>query len=295
MHADYSSTIDRLRRITIVQSYLNIIFAAIGIAHILFCSLKSPMHYILQHFSAAVLCLVFIAILIILVNGALMLFNNSGLKKLRQEKHEILGIMFGAISLIYSLILAFVIITGWSDYDELNDSVEQETNSLRLIINHASMLPDSLYNPLRTSIAQYAEYVSKNEWSGSDEPMSPVPLYATFKILYHLTPSTDQEKEILTTIKAEMDDTFEYRRERLDHRRSHVPDLVWLILSAGSIITITFSFFFENKSSRLQSFFISLFTAMIAMCLFLVYVLDHPFEGSNSVSKEQYEIISAKS
>ena len=253
------------------------------------------MHFVLKHLPAAVVCLVFVICCLLIVNTGLMLFNRSALKKLREEKHESLAIMFGAISLIYSLILAFVIITDWQDYDELSDSVEQESNQLRLILNHSAMLPDSLSVPIKKAVHVYAQYVLEQEWSQSDTPMSPDPLFEIYNVFYRLHPATVQQKEILTNLYDELNETFEFRRERLYHRSSHVPGFVWLILLTGSIITIMFTFFFEITSTRLQSFFISLFTIMIAMCLFLVYVLDHPFEGSTAVSNEQYEIISNQS
>src|SRR5882757_907154 len=110
------------------------------------------MRFTMDHFSSAVVFLVFVVCCLLIVNAGLFLFNRSPLIKLREEKHESLAIMFGAISLIYSLLLAFVIIADWQDYDELSDSVEQESNQLRLILNHSRLLPDSLSVPIKNAV-----------------------------------------------------------------------------------------------------------------------------------------------
>jgi hypothetical protein len=52
--------------------------------------------------------------------------------------------MFGAHSLIYSLVLALMIVAVWSDYDELKSTIELETDKLSAILVHTEELPNSL-------------------------------------------------------------------------------------------------------------------------------------------------------
>jgi len=45
------------------------------------------------------------------------------------------------------------------------------------------------------------------------------------------------------------------------------------------------------ESVLLKRIFLTFLWAMMAMSLFLIYMLDHPFDGSGHVSKEPYELI----
>jgi predicted negative regulator of RcsB-dependent stress response len=57
--------------------------------------------------------------------------------------HDVTAVIYGVITLIYSLILAFVIVAVWQDYEEINTDITKEADKLRGIINHAEELPDS--------------------------------------------------------------------------------------------------------------------------------------------------------
>ena len=81
-----------------------------------------------------------------------------------------------------------------------------------------------------------------------------------------------------------VDDAIDLRHERMANNESHVPGLVWLILIIGTCVAIICSYLFSVEPAWLHYFYVFLLTSLIAMCLFLIYMLDHPFEGSTHVS-----------
>jgi uncharacterized membrane protein len=78
----------------------------------------------------------------------------------------------------------------------------------------------------------------------------------------------------------------EYRRLRIFAGNDTVPPVVWLVLLVGALFAVSYTFFFGMKNIRAQYLITTTLTVMITSILFLIYVLDHPFTGTSSVSLE---------
>lgn len=63
--------------------------------------------------------------------------------------NEAVGIVFGVLTLIYSLLVAFVIVATWEDYERLKVTVENEADEINSVMVHSNLLPDSLRIPVR--------------------------------------------------------------------------------------------------------------------------------------------------
>ena len=61
--------------------------------------------------------------------------------------------------------------------------------------------------------------------------------------------------------------------------RAAVPALMWVVLLATGITTIGFSFFFGTQNSSAQALMTAALSATIALVLFLIWALNHPFAG----------------
>jgi hypothetical protein len=54
---------------------------------------------------------------------------------------------------------------------------------------------------------------------------------------------------------------------------------MWVVLLATGIVTIGFSFFFGTQNRSAQALMIASLSATIALVLFLIWALNHPFAG----------------
>lgn len=248
------------------------------------------MYFLLSHFPAGILCFLFVVASILVTCSGLSLLKRVISYETLKANHEVTGVIFGSISLIYTLVLAFVIIAVWNDYEELNGTIEQEADKLSGILVHTEELPDSFARPIQNAVREYAQLVVKNEWqTESNRRVSNDYLQRLRQTLYKFHPSKESEQKTLDAIDEALSDAVDLRRELLNCNHSHVPGLVWMILIAGTLITIICSYLFFVEPRRLHYLFIALLTCMIAMSLFLVYMLDHPFEGSTHVSSRPFE------
>ena len=207
-----------------------------------------------------------------------------------KQGNEVAGIMFGGISMIYSLVLAFVIVAVWENYEDLNKTIETETDKMNSIMAHTATLPDSLKKPLDLALYSYCDQVIKQEWkmkspSEQDQP-SAIPGLRMMLLKHH--PTGKVQEGVFNVIDIDLSAISDLRRDRLGHNRSQVPAIVWLILKVGSVMLVVFSYFFNVQSQNLKRIYLFFLSSFIAMCMFLLYALDHPFNGSSAISCRPY-------
>jgi hypothetical protein len=234
-------------------------------------------------------------LLIMASHGGLYLFEYWFKKKKLQHNNEVAGIVFGVLTLIYSLLIAFVIVAVWENYEDLNRTIEREADNLNTVVTHSNMLPDSLRMPVVIAIKGYCRKVVDEEWESPEDKVRfrQSALVGLRQLLFKVEVNSKAQQHLFNLLDERLSDITNLRRERLSHTRSYVPHLVWTILIISSIMIITFSYFLHVESEQLKKIFLSFLWALIGMSLFLVYMLDHPFIGSSQVSKEPYEDIIA--
>lgn len=243
---------------------------------------------------AVILCFLYVLLFAVISQAGLLVFNLCYSKNKRGEQsNDVAGLIFGTISLIYSLILAFVIVAVWTNYDDLNQTIEKETDKLNSILAHTVTLTDTLSQPLGHIISAYCSQVINNEWrmQGTDAVHHPSAIPGLRLKLLQLEPQNKIQENVYAVLDDDLNCISDLRRARLDHTRSHVPALVWLVLKTGSVMLIIFSYLLNSPSEKLKRIYLFFLSSIIAMSLFLVYTLDHPFDGSAQVSNKPYQNI----
>lgn len=238
---------------------------------------------------APLVCLVFIVVMVLLAQALLWLFNNLGARKWLEPNNEVAGIIFGAIALVYSLILAFVIVAVWENYNDLEKTIQTETDGLNSILSHTSTMPAQMKADFGQAILNYCNKVVNEEWTmqdtGIDHP-SAIPSLR-LRLLTTQAGSSTEEK-VFDVMDKDLSAVTDLRRERLAHTHSQLPPLIWEILQAGAVIMILFSFFFYVPSIRMKRIYLTFLVSSVSMCMFLIYTLDHPFKGPAAVSDQPY-------
>lgn len=235
-------------------------------------------------------CLVFIVVMVLLVQALLWLFNKLGAGKRLEPNNEVAGIIFGAIALVYSLILAFVIVAVWENYNDLEKTIQTETDRLSSILSHTSTMPPQLKKDFGQSIAGYCDKVVNEEWTMQDTGVDHPSAIPGLRLHLLTTQAHNSiEEKVFDVMDKDLSAVSDLRRERLSHTHSQLPQLIWEILQAGAVIMILFSFFFYVPSARVKRIYLAFLVSSVSMCMFLIYTLDHPFKGPAAVSSQPYK------
>ena len=79
------------------------------------------------------------------------------------------------------------------------------------------------------------------------------------------------------------------RAERLDSSDGTVPNVLWLVLIAGAMITLGYPSFFGSSNITAQVLMTAALAALVALTAFVAVVLDYPFTGEVQISRAPFE------
>ncbi|HEU0274854.1 MAG TPA: DUF4239 domain-containing protein [Candidatus Udaeobacter sp.] len=207
-----------------------------------------------------------------------------------KENHEVAAIIFNAFGLFYGVLLAFVVFVTWSGYDDATKNLQLEANEVADVFHITQTFPDPVGETMRQTLLDYVTSVYNDELRRMSEGQislhSNEAMLKLITVFYHIDEKSLPNDAIYAETLKRLNNLAEYRRLRIFAGNDTVPAVVWLVLLVGSVISISYTYFFGMKNIRAQYLIAGSLTVTITLILFLIYVLDHPFTGTSRVSSE---------
>ena len=239
----------------------------------------------------------------------------QGLRSHLGVHNELVGHAFGAAGVIYAVVLAFVVVTGWAQSDHTAETSLQERSYLSDLFEVVDGYPPRLaeiVNKIKRQIRLYS-YSMSGEWN---EMRSQTKLAADSEL--NIGPDQNCENTSLTNSAAanlaarclryfvsgavpeNLKEQVVYGdsmrllagfNESRQHRRyrysEHLNPVMWLSLALGGAIMVVFISMLATKDSAGELVITAAVCAMIGMMLALTMVFDHPF--SEMADRERTE------
>ncbi|MGI8889882.1 MAG: DUF4239 domain-containing protein [Chthoniobacterales bacterium] len=210
-------------------------------------------------------------------------------KELR-ENHDVAFAIFGAFGWLYAVVVAFVVFVTWTGYDDANKNLQLEASRALDVFYNAEMFPEPVKSEVQTRLIGYLEYIQRDELpklaDGRATLRSAVLLRDVITIFDRVDMSTITNEPVYTQSLEHIDDLAELRRHRIFAGTNTVPEVIWLVLLFGGLVTVGYTYFFAMTHVSVQYVMTSLLSLTVALILFLIYVLDHPFTGVNRISAD---------
>jgi hypothetical protein len=207
-----------------------------------------------------------------------------------KENHEVAAIIFNAFGLFYGVLLAFVVFVTWSGYSDATKNLQLEANEVADIFHITQVFPDPAREMIRQTLLDYVTSVYNDELKrmaqGEISLHSNEAMLKLITLFYQVDEESVPNRQIYAEALKRLNNMAEYRRLRIFAGNDTVPGVVWLVLFVGSVISVSYTYFFGMKNIRAQYLIAGSLTVTITMILFLIYVLDHPFTGTSRVSAE---------
>jgi Protein of unknown function (DUF4239) len=209
-----------------------------------------------------------------------------------QPQHDVASPKFQVIGTLYAVLLAFVVVVVWQQFQAASVTVDVEATKLSDLYRDAEEYPDAERVRLRRQLRAYAEAVVADEWDamarGGESTRAWVEYDALWKVYRALRPRDVTEVPIATETLRRMNELGEARNLRLLHSRASIHPVLWAGLISVGVLTIGFSYFFGTQL-RAQVVMTAIFSAAIAILVFIVVVLAHPFRGYGRISPDPFE------
>jgi hypothetical protein len=235
------------------------------------------------------------------VIGGFTLFSIVGLLIVRRfvphsrlrTHHDVADPILGAVGAVYAVLIAFVVVTVWQNYDKSNCNVEMEANYMADIYRDAEAFSPGFRQKVGDLLREYRQAVVDDEWKsmrkGEMSPRVEKIMRQIWTLYTSYQPKTSTEQSFFDESVRKLNSFRELRRQRLMDSRSGIQSLLWFVLIGGALGTISFTFLFGAESIKAQIIMVIILSAMISLILFTIMELDFPFTGSVSISPEPFK------
>ena len=252
-------------------------------------------------FSQVVLLRVPTSLLGLIMVGAILALAIAGLLVVRRIipqhrlklHHDVAGPIFGTVGVIYAVLLAFVFVVVWEDFEKAAMNVEKEANYLLDIYRDAEAFPADLKKQVRSLAKDYARVASTDEWEsiamGKTSPNLTAVLDKFWVLYAAYSPRSESERIFYAESLRNLNALGELRSTRLVDSKTGVHPLLWFVLISGGLITVAFSFFFGAENLNSQIVMIALLTLLISLIIFTILLFDFPFTGGVRISAKAFQ------
>lgn len=249
--------------------------------------------YTILQFPPALL-LAICAILFALIGaGGTYLFRKYVKLNYLRAHNEVVGYVFAILGGFYGLLLGFVVFFVWDSLNQAQNNANREGGLAR------GLYRDIKYYPKQQEVKQlmntyiiYVHSVVEQEYPAI-EHLQPINKNSrkyfndVFRELEKLNPNDPRIEQMFV----HLNELNTYRALRQLDASSEIPGEIWLPLIMGAFIILIFAMMIEVQSVRLHMLINSLMGAFIALVIYIIIIIDHPFTGKMRIEPTEYQTI----
>jgi hypothetical protein len=221
----------------------------------------------------------------------------------RMGYNDVAGFIYAVLGVIYAVLLALVVIATWEEFGRARVTVEAEANALAEIFWLAHQLPEPEGRELQELSRSYAEVVVDEEWPLMEQGRTPTmegsqetthgwvlidDIRATGQAV---EPRSAAGEQLYAEGLDQVQRLADARRTRLVVAEESLPTVLWVVLIVGGIVVVGFAYLFGMENAAAHSLMVVALAGVIALVLFTIAAMDHPFTGAAHVGPEAFELV----
>lgn len=206
--------------------------------------------------------------------------------------NEVAGFMYATMGVTYAVLLGFTAVVVWERFSDAGETTIKEGAAIVATYRLASGFEPAAAKALDDSLSTYVHSVIDEDWpamaSGELSQAATAKLTAVFAAAIAIPAASPRDAVLMQEVLAQLDTITEARRSRLELADGIVPNVIWVVLVAGALIVLGFTFFFSAPNVWVQALMTAFLALLIFLTLYVAMVIDHPFSGAVSVSPELF-------
>jgi len=239
-----------------------------------------------------------LAILIVTGTAVLSVFGVIAVRRrfaveVLEKQHEVGGFLYNALAVIYGILLAFVVFVVWTSYQSTSDAVASEADQLVDLLRLSEGFAPEVSAEIRESLRRYSRSVVDEEWpamrEGRESPGVEREIEGLWRVYVRPASTIPRDSPLYSESLQHVSRLADARRARLSKSGSRIPAMLWVLLLAGGLVMILFTYFFGTRNLRAQILMTAALASQIAFILFLVAAIDRPFDGAMRIEPRAYE------
>jgi hypothetical protein len=200
--------------------------------------------------------------------------------------------IFTLAGVLYAVLMAFVVVVVWEQFNEAQDRTESEANAISDLLHDSEGLPAAVRPAVQQSLLDYARDVADDEFvrmrRGEIIEQQSDNLTEVWQSFLDVEPRSEREIAYYNESISKLNDLGTARKERISASDFHIPGEMWVLLLGGGAVMLIFTYSFATPDLVLHSFFTGLCGALLAFVLYLIFAMEHPFVGTIAVTDSPY-------
>jgi hypothetical protein len=210
------------------------------------------------------------------------------------EDNGALEVVFAVIGAVYGILLAFVIVDLWTNFNAARDTVSSEASALAQVEIDTRALAQPDRARIDAAMSAYIHAVLNDEGQAMRTGRESMRAHDALDQLAfaleksHLRPANAVQEAWYSEAVTKLNDVATARRQRTEAARRDVPMPFRLLIFVGSLVPIGFMTLVRVPHRGVKTLMVVVVAALVAYAVFLVLILDYPFSGTVSVSLEPF-------
>lgn len=208
--------------------------------------------------------------------------------------HTQFGDIFSnAIGVVFALILAFVAVAIWQNFDKVSDDVSREANTLHNIYRNLEAYPEPVRTQSRILICQYVQVVIKDEWPklalARQNDNAHQLINRINALILTFNPRTSGELVLHQETMRQLSEYRGLRHNRIIGGKPNLTPPIWLTLNGGTVLYLLFLCFLDVPDKRQHAVMIGSLAAFLGLIYFLLVSYNYPFTPPAAVSADAFK------
>lgn len=206
--------------------------------------------------ATAIWCIVVVFVAVTVAVAGLTLVQRLIPLPVREEHNATTATMFGALYVVYGLMVGFSAFLVADQFDTAQKTVESEAGSVEEIYHLAEQLPGPERQKIQGLTESYARTVVEQGWPmmarGQSSERAAEISDELRRGVMGIKPKTSAEQEVYAQDLTLIQNLDEYRALRLLEVRQGIPDMLWVVLLVGAVITTGCTYLFGMRTPFLH-------------------------------------------
>jgi len=216
-------------------------------------------------------------------------------RQMLKTHNDLTAALFGAIALAYTVLLAFVVVVSWQNFDRTVEHTELEANRIADLYRDSGAFPQPGQDEIRVLIKDYVKIVINDEWkllAKGEESSSARTAFDNIWIFYtKFEPKTEKERIFFAESVDKLNELREARRFRIIDSREGIHPVLWFVLIVGAITIVILTFFLGSEEYFVHLAMTSTLAIVMTLILLTIVLFEFPFTGSVSIQPDTFQQI----
>ena len=192
--------------------------------------------------------------------------------------------MLPPLGILFALLVRFVAVEVWSNFDKANNAITTEASTLRAVVLLAEAFPDEQRTRIYALVNRHIDESVNKEWPEMAEHRAtfailPTALIEVLHVTLGLKPADDSQRAAQLEILKELHTALDARRQRIVISEAAVGTVKWLGILLQGLCTLVAIAMVHSDNRRACAITLMLFATGIALSVLMISAYSRPYSA----------------